>query len=249
MSGITDWYREWFDSPYYHTLYFERDGKEAAAFIHLLLSYLHPAPGTRMLDLASGRGRHARILAAEGFDVTGIDLAAGSIAYALRYEQPNLHFYRHDMRQTLYTNYFDYVFNIFTSFGYFATQREHTNTIRAVSLSLRTGGTFVLDYLNVRYAEDHLVSHSAREIDGIHFHLTRWVDEKYFYKKILIEDKTRPAPLEFTERVARFTLDDFRMMFAGQGLQIGQVFGDYQLGTYDDRNSPRLLMIAKKMEK
>src|SRR5882762_9044446 len=74
-----DWYREWFDSPYYHKLYFERNEAEAAAFIHLLLTFLDPPPEARMLDVACGRGRHARILAAQGFDVTGIDLSGNSI--------------------------------------------------------------------------------------------------------------------------------------------------------------------------
>src|ERR1700733_13474105 len=84
MTIAPDWFREWFDSPYYYKLYFERDDKEAAAFIGRLLDHLRPEPGSLMLDVACGRGRHARILAEKGFDTTGIDLASGSIDWALR---------------------------------------------------------------------------------------------------------------------------------------------------------------------
>lgn len=40
-----DWYRAWFDSPFYHKLYFNRDEKEAAQFISRLVNRLQPAAG------------------------------------------------------------------------------------------------------------------------------------------------------------------------------------------------------------
>jgi hypothetical protein len=46
--------------------------------------------------------------------------------------------------------------------------------------------------------------------------------------------------------VAKFSLGDFTEMFAYQGLQIMEVFGDYNFGNYDIRKTPRLIMIAKK---
>src|ERR1700743_652674 len=82
MQPASEWFREWFDSPYYHKLYFERDEQEASAFINRLLFLLHPRTASRVLDLACGRGRFSRMLAAKGFDVTGIDLSNNSIEYA-----------------------------------------------------------------------------------------------------------------------------------------------------------------------
>ena len=64
------WYKEWFDSPFYHKLYFERDDKEAETFISTLIDHLQPAPGSTILDIACGRGRHSRILAKKGFNVS-----------------------------------------------------------------------------------------------------------------------------------------------------------------------------------
>jgi SAM-dependent methyltransferase len=246
MNIASDWFREWFDSPYYHSLYFGRDETEAAAFIGLLLDHLRPPPHSRMLDVACGRGRHSRILAAKGFDTTGIDLAAGSIDWARRYEQENLHFYRHDMRLPFWINYFDYAFNFFTSFGYFRTKREHSNAIRTVSQSLRSKGVFVLDYLNTRYAQDRLVPRSKIERDGVTYDLTKWCDAEHFYKTIRIEDKNLAAPLVFTEKIAKFTYDDFSAMFSAHGLHIREVFGDYQLSAFDIDHSPRLILIAWK---
>ena len=76
------WYKDWFNSPFYHKLYFERDEKEAETFLLRLIDHLKPATGSHMLDVACGRGRHSRILAKKGFRVTGIDISFDSIAFA-----------------------------------------------------------------------------------------------------------------------------------------------------------------------
>jgi len=246
MFNSSTWFREWFNSPYYHKLYFEHDEKEASAFITRLLNHLKPAPGAKLLDVACGRGRHSKLLAAKGFDVTGIDLAPSSIAIAKQQENGHLHFFEHDMRLPFWINYFDYAFNFFTSFGYFRTEREHYNAIRTIAAAVRSKGTVVIDYLNVHYAEDHLVHKHQKQIDDVTYYLTKWYDETHFYKKIEIEDETLEAPLEFTEKVAKFSLGDFNDMFAYYHLQLKEVYGDYMLNGYDIRSSPRMIMIAEK---
>jgi len=243
------WFKDWFNSPYYHQLYFKRDELEAAAFINKLIDHLKPPPNCEMLDVACGKGRHSIQLAGKGFKVTGIDLSEDSIREAKQYEADNLEFFVHDMRLPFRINYFDYAFNFFTSFGYFATRREHDNAIRTIAQSLKPNGVFVLDYLNTHYAEDNLVHKSEKKIDDINYYITKWFDETHFYKKIVVEDEVLEEPLEYTEKVAKFTLGDFTDMFSFQGLQIQEVFGDYQFSNYDVKKSPRLIMIAKKVVK
>src|SRR2546423_4153452 len=140
------WYKDWFNSPFYHKLYFERDENEAREFIHGLIHFLEPGSNARMLDIACGRGRHSLILADMGYDVTGIDISFDSIHHAKQFEKDNLSFFQHDMRLPFRINYFDYAFNFFTSFGYFATRREHDDAMRTIAGSLRGDGVFVIDY-------------------------------------------------------------------------------------------------------
>ena len=66
------------------------------------------------------------------------------------------------MRLPFRINYYDYAFNFFTSFGYFNTQREHDNAIRTIAQSLKKKGCLVMDYLNVHYAEDHMIHQSEK---------------------------------------------------------------------------------------
>ena len=248
MTVTANWYLEWFNSPYYHKLYFEQGEKEAAAFIDKLLGYLHPSDRSLMLEVACGRGRQAKMLADKGFDVTGIDLAPDSITVANQSEHEQLHFFQHDIRLPSWINYFDYAFSFFTSFGYYRTEREHYNAIHTIANALKPGGIFVLDYLNTHFTTDHLVHKENKTIGDVTFYITRWFDETHFYKKVEIEDDKLQTPLQFTEKVSKFILGDFNDMFAYYNLQIQEIFGDYEMKPFDLKNSPRLIMIAKKVE-
>jgi len=243
-----EWFRDWFSSPFYHRLYFERDEKEAEEFIHKLVHFLQASPGHRMVDIACGRGRHSCILAKMGFDVTGFDLSFESIDYAKQFETDNLNFYQHDVRYPFWVNYFDYAFNFFTSFGYFATRREHDDAMRTIATSLKPGGMFIIDYLNTHYVEDHLVHIETKNVAGTSYQIHRWEDETHFYKKIIITDASLVVPEEHTEKVVKFSLGDFTDMLSYQNMQILEVFGDHNLSPYDVRKTPRLIIIAKKKE-
>lgn len=243
-----EWYRDWFNSIYYHKLYFHHGEVEAHRFLQKLLDLLKPAPAASMVDVGCGRGRHARFLASKGYDVTGIDLSPDSISFAKQYETDNLRFYQHDMRLPAWMNYFDYAFNFFTSFGYFATRRENDDAVRTIAQSLKPNGIALFDYLNVHYVEEHFVHEETKTIDAIAYHIRRWDDEGFFYKRIIINDAEPDKPLEFTERVAKLSLGDFTEMLAYQKMQVEEVFGDYDLNNYDVKKTPRLIVAARKAD-
>ena len=120
-----DWFIDWFNTTYYHTLYQHRDESEACRFIDNLCAHLKIESGAKILDLACGKGRHAIHLAKKGYQTTGVDLAKQSIDKAKENTIANVSFDVHDMRNTYIKNGFDYVFNLFTSFGYFETKNEN----------------------------------------------------------------------------------------------------------------------------
>ena len=74
-----EWFSEWFNSPYYHILYQNRDYKEAESFIENLIHKQHFVRTQHFLDLACGKGRHAIYLNSKGFKVLGLDIAPESI--------------------------------------------------------------------------------------------------------------------------------------------------------------------------
>jgi SAM-dependent methyltransferase len=242
-----DWFKEWFDTSFYHQLYSNRNEMEASAFVDKLMAELQPPSDSLMLDLGCGAGRHTKQLALHGFQVTGVDLAQSSINAAKRIRTPGVQFYRHDMRLPFGICRFHYVFNFFTSFGYFKSHEENNRVINNIAMSLKQGGTVVMDYLNVKYSEDHLSSGEKKEIDGIVYHITRWSDSTHFYKKIEVNKLLEEGIFEFTEQVEKLRLGDFDILFKKNGLKLKKVFGDYKLGNYDPDLSPRLIMVAEKI--
>lgn len=240
------WFASWFDSVHYQKLYAHRDAGEARGFVEALLARLKPPSGAVMLDLGCGAGRHARHLAAGGFDVTGLDLAASAISEASQFEGPALRFRRHDMRLSFGVRAFDYVFSFFTSFGYFDDGLEQRAVVRNMARALKPGGRLMLDYLNTGYADEHLTPHEVKEVDGVAYRIHRWTDTQRFFKRIVVEDGSGGAPIEYREQVARFSLADFDRMLALHDLDIVELYGDYNLHAYDARTSPRLILVARK---
>jgi 2-polyprenyl-3-methyl-5-hydroxy-6-metoxy-1,4-benzoquinol methylase len=129
-SPAPEWFSTWFDSPYYHLLYSSRSYTEAGSFLDALLAHLHPKADAQLLDLACGRGRHAVQISARGYDVTGLDLSPENITAAQQHAHVGLRFYVHDMRVPLQCGPFDFVLNLFTSFGYFQEESENVVALR-----------------------------------------------------------------------------------------------------------------------
>ncbi len=238
------WFQNWFNSPYYHILYHQRDDEEAEYFIDNLCAYLKPAADSRLLDIACGRGRHAIYLNKKGYDVTGIDLSLASIKYAQGFENCKLHFLVHDMRYLFYINYFDFAFNLFTSFGYFETEKDHVNALKTFRKSLKKDGMLVLDYFNQEKILKHLTHQETKTIDGIDFYLNKTIEGDKIVKSITFEHRNKDYA--FKEEVKAFSFSDFERMFKSSGFEIVNHFGDYSLQPFDECKSDRLIFICRK---
>lgn len=246
MSGIKhpEWFECWFDSSYYHILYKNRDFTEAELFIDKLISLLQPPKTNLFLDLGCGKGRHSIYLNKKGFDVTGIDLSEKSIAFARTEENGHLHFYKHDMRKIFRTNYYDVVVNLFTSFGYFEQDRDDNATINAVYKALKPDGFFVFDFMNSKKVIHNLPYNETKTIEGIEFKISKTLENNFIVKQIEFTDQGKKY--HFQERVKALTLSDFEKYFEANKLKIVHLRGNYNLDTFDERSSDRLIIIAKK---
>ena len=242
MAG--EWFATWFDSPYYHILYQSHDDKEARHFIDNMLKPLGLPEGARILDLACGKGRHARYLAEKKFEVTGLDISQASIAYARHFEHEGLAFYQHDMRLPFRINYFDAIVNVFTSFGYFDTDQDHVRALLNVQKGLKPGGMFLLDFFNSEWVRKNLVRREEKSLDGIDFELRKSIRHGRVHKRVNFT--TGGRKFVFRERVRLFTRNDFQEMFEATGLKLIKTLGGYDLSPFDVKHSTRLILIAQK---
>ncbi|MDQ3192869.1 MAG: class I SAM-dependent methyltransferase [Bacteroidota bacterium] len=245
MNENPEWYKHWFNSPYYHILYKHRDDTEAAGFIKNLRDYLNIPVNSKVLDLACGKGRHALQLFEEGFDVTGLDLSEESINYAKKFENEKLHFYKHDMRRLFRTNYFDYVLNLFSSFGYFNTDKEHAQSIKYAATALKKGGIMVIDFFNVNVIKKELIAKDMKSICGIDFHIVKTIRDNFIVKEIDFNEKGKNH--HYSEKVRLLTVEDFKIYFEQAGMRLKTLKGNYQMQDFDPEKSPRLILFAEKL--
>lgn len=245
MTKKKEWFGEWFDSPFYHILYKNRDNTEAHTFIDNLCIYLGFSPYDKILDLACGKGRHAIYLNQKGFDVTGIDLSAENIKYASQFSNAKLSFYIHDMREVFAYDQFNYILNVFTSFGYFDSANEHKSAILAAAKALKTGGKLIIDFLNTYKVVNHLVPVEVKEVDNIFFNITKEISsDDYIIKKINFEYKGKPY--HYQEKVKAIRRVEFLEFFEQAGLSCRQLLGDYDLKPYQKEKSDRMIFIVEK---
>lgn len=241
---MQDWFTTWFNSPYYHILYKDRDVKEAEAFIDTLMNHLNLPQGARALDLACGKGRHSLQLHQKGFEVIGVDLSEESIEAAKLNEKEGLEFFVNDMRNLFWHEHFHLVVNLFTSFGYFHNKQDDQKTISSVADALKPEGLFVLDFLNVTKVKANLLTFEEKTIDNVRFEITRSIEKDIIVKRIHVIDED--VELDFEERVDALELSDFESYIATAGLELTGIFGDYNMNPFVPESSDRLILIAKK---
>ena len=242
QKELDNWFASWFNTPYYHTLYKDRDYKEASLFMDNLTSYLKLTKESKILDLACGKGRHAIYLHSIGYTVTGVDLSKKSIAYAKQFERPGLTFHVHDMCEP-FQDKFDAVFNLFTSFGYFEDPNDNLRTIKAIKSDLKPDGLGVIDFMNVNYVLNTMVAEETKIIDGLEFNINKRLENGYIIKDIRFKDNN--TPYHFTEKVKALTQDDFLEYFKHAQVEVQHCFGDYKLQPFNVETSDRLILIFK----
>ena len=242
LKSSENWYTSWFDTPYYHILYKERNYREAQVFMDNITHYLNLPENAKVLDLACGKGRHSIYLNQLGFDVLGADLSANSIAEASKNTNETLHFKVHDMREPFEEKY-DAIFNLFTSFGYFESDEDNLTTLKAIKDSLSEYGFAVIDFMNVANVLETLVPEETKTVDEIEFQIKRYLKDGHIYKEIDFEDKGQK--FHFTEKVKALTLQDFEQLMEEAGIYLLDIFGDYKLKKFHKTESERLIMIFK----
>lgn len=239
----TDWFTSWFNTPYYHILYKDRNDEDAQLFMQNITQFLELSTETHILDLPCGKGRHSVYLNSLGYRVTGGDLSENSISHAKQFENDRLRFVVKDMRQP-FNHRYDVIFNLFTSFGYFESDEDEIQVLKNMKNSFHSDGSvLVLDFLNVKNVKDHLVKKEVKVVDGIEFHIEREIKEGFILKHISFSDKG--IDHSYTEHVKYLDLSKFHEYFKAAGLSITHIFGDYQLSDFDAHTSERLILVAK----
>jgi SAM-dependent methyltransferase len=234
-----EWFEEWFGEEYLR-LYPHRDDHEAERAVSLITRTIPFEPGWRVLDVACGAGRHARAFEAAGARCTGVDLSATLLKLARQVTDAPL--VRADMRELpIRPGSMDLTVNLFTSFGYFEQDAEHTAALGEMIATVRQGGWFVIDFLNPEAVRRQLVPEETLALAGSTVQISRSVspDGRYVCKTI-----RTPAGKRFLERVRLFDPAQMVSMLEDAGVTVHQRFGDYDEAPLTP-HAPRTILIGQ----
>ena len=241
-NNKSEWYLDWFNSPFYHQLYKERDYSEATYFMNNLINRLQIDKNSSILDLACGRGRYSLYLSNIGHKVTGIDISKKNISEAKKNESDKLNYLLHDMRQPL-NEKFDLILNLFTSFGYYQNNKDNISVIKSIKYNLNSEGKAVIDFLNINYVLNNLIKYEEKVFDKTKFIIKRYLENDLLVKDITIDSNNKTY--KFQEKVKAYGIVDFLTMFKECDLELKEKFGDYNLNTFNKNSSPRLIMVVE----
>ena len=244
MNKTNEWFINWFDSKYYHILYKDRSQAEANNFIKQLVNNLILDPEKNVLDLGCGKGRHANTLSKFFKTLEGIDISKESIDFANKNKSSNQNFHISDMRDFEMGKSYGYIFNLFTSFGYFENLSDNLKVLNQCNKHLLKDGLLIIDFLNAKKILKSINnSNETKTIDNVNFELNKSIIDNYVVKKIKITDGEKA--FNYQEKVQLFDLNNFIEMFKKTGFELISSFCDYNMNSYSEGSS-RLILVAKK---
>lgn len=241
---MSEWYEKSF-GPDYLKIYKHRDSAGAKKEIMQIVSWLGLPEGAHILDLCCGTGRHSFVLADYGYQVTGLDLSEALLAEARRMDTAQRVRWVHgDMRKLPFDSEFDGVVNLFTSFGYFADDRDNEQVFIQIRHALKPGGRYVIDFLNREFVIAQLVPYSEKWVDGLKIEEYRSVQGDYVTKRLVITDQQETRT--YKERVKMYTLEQMRRFADNNGLSVQKVMGSAAGDPYERNKSPRMILTGER---
>jgi SAM-dependent methyltransferase len=247
---VTAWYEEAFGRDYLMR-YPHRDDEEARRNIEGVTRLLDPPRDKPLLDLCCGAGRHLLALHNAGYrDLTGVDLSqalldqARARLHAQRIDGVRL--VRADMREIPSNLYFFTVLSLFTSFGYFADEREDECVLRGVHRALYPGGAFLLDTMNRDQVIATLVPRQRHAGNGRRLDIRRRITRDGQRVEKITRVFEPGAPIRSVrESVRMYTRTEMEQMLRAAGFVNAQFFGGLD-GTPFSKQSPRMVIKACK---
>jgi SAM-dependent methyltransferase len=236
---MTEWFEEWFGEDYLR-LYPHRDDADAERAVTLIGRTVGLQRGWRVLDVACGAGRHARAFRNAGARCFGLDLSATLLRMARQVTDAPL--IRADMRWLpVRPASMDLTVNLFTSFGYFEQDAEHTAALNEMISTVRPGGWFVIDFLNPAAVRRQLVPEETVDLPGQKVRVSRSVsaDGRYVCKRI-----RAPAGKQYVERVRLFEPEQISHMLQTAGVNVRDRFGDYDASPLTTL-APRTILVGQ----
>lgn len=245
------WYVTFFDRDYLRMYTPFLPPKKTEQEVKDIIALLNLQQGDHFLDLCCGYGRHAIPLARYGCNVTGLDLSSLFLQQAQEQAEQTgtrIRWCQGDMQNIPFVNEFDYIINVFTSFGYFPQEEDDQRVLFQVAKALKPGGKFLLETVYqpriIRNTSPHGI---IRYDDGLIVLEERHIDllgsRNEVHISLLYPNGTRT---EHHQSIRIYTLTEIIRMLTAAGLQMQAYYGGLDGSTLS--LDSRLVLVSKKAD-
>lgn len=230
-------------------MFSERLIETAPGEVESILSLLEIAPGSKVLDLCCGIGRHSLEFARRGYRVTGVDRTSVYLQTArdrADAEGVSVEWVQADMRDFVRPEAYVAAVNLSTSFGYFDDPSEDRQVLENLYCSLEPGGRLLLDLMGKEILARIFVPRDWQELpDGSLFLQQRevsrdwtWMDSRW----IVVKGGQRH---EYAVKHRIYDGSGLRDLLLDVGFAAVQLHGDLA-GVPYDRVARRLVAVAQR---
>lgn len=227
------WYVDFFRGDYlnvYGHMFTDERAEKESAFIARALDL---KPGASVLDLCCGQGRHSVQLAKHGFEVTGLDLNPDYTELAQKAAKAAnvaIETVAADMRAIPFTNQFDAIVNMYSSFGYLESEAEDSKVLASAAKALKAGGRLLLDMLNREWAIDNYIQNDWHTgADGTLYVERRDLDlaTSRMHVHFIVVDPNGGRRESIGHIIRLYTLTEMTRLLERSGMQVAAVFGGF----------------------
>jgi ubiquinone/menaquinone biosynthesis C-methylase UbiE len=246
-----EWWQTFFDKNF-STIGIEGRNDRAKKEVDFILKVLRVPKSALTLDLACGIGRHSIELAKRGYNVVGTDFNKEYIEHckerAKELSLDNVRFMQMDMRKLNFKNKFDFIINIWTSFGYFS-EEENLDTLRRMSKALKKNGKLLIDVANRDFLIKHFDKRSLAKFKGGYMLEEREFDysKSVFNSRFTYFSKNKKKIGSKMTYSRVYSYHELKNMFESVGLKVVGSFGSFK-GERVSFDNKRLILIGQKLK-
>lgn len=218
--------------------------------VNFIEGNLNLSPGSVVMDLGCGTGRHAVSLAQRGYTLLGYDLSHPSLTAAAELAQvtgQKVNFLQGDMRELSFESKFDAIFCWNATFGYFE-EEKNLRVLQSIFTALKPGGSVLLDLVNRDFVIGQEPNSNWFEGDGCvcmdDMHVD-FITSRLRVKRTVMMESGRTAECSYSIRM--YALHEIGKMLHDIGFRVTRVSGDLGTpGVFFGAVSPRIIVQASK---
>ncbi len=245
-----NWQKDMYDTYYAESTLNSKTLRDRAKLeIEFILSKTNLKARSKILDVPCGTGRHAYRLAKKGFSVTGIDISDACLNIAkTEWNHKNIEYRSGNMNDLSAFKGYDLALNLFSSFGYFATDKQNQQVLKQLYNSLSANGQLVISTINRNWLLNVYSPNDWQEHKGNYILNRRSYDSKTHYNEawMTVINRKTLAETTYYHRCRLYSKNEIVELLKKVGFKKVAVVGDYLGNKFEETNSTHPYYFASK---